>query len=206
MRLGLWDDAIAVQRGLGGGRARPRAARPHPGATSFDELHALDYLAYAYLQQGQDDKAREILDRVARGQALDNPHFAAAYALAAVPARYALERGQWTEAAALEVGAGLVPVGHSSRTRRRSPAFARADRRGAQRRHPRARRQRAGAARRAAEGGAVDAKIAYWAGPDRDPAPRGRGVDGQAEGRKDEAVDAHERRRRTSRTRRTSTR
>src|SRR5690606_18142396 len=69
---------------------------------SFDELHALDYLEYAYLQTGQDAAAAEAAERAARGGATDRPlTMAAAYALAAIPARYRLERGDWKGAAQL---------------------------------------------------------------------------------------------------------
>jgi len=79
----------------------PRENLPEAGVVSFpcDDRkydHAGERLvanAVPFLQQGRDVKAREILDRVRAALRLDNPNFAAAYALAAVPARYALERG-----------------------------------------------------------------------------------------------------------------
>ncbi len=101
-RLGLWDESIQSNL-ASAASAREHVARAHPGTTAFDELHALDYLAYAYLQEGQDAKARAVAQQVAAVETLDVPQFAAAYALLAVPARDALERGQWKEAAALEV-------------------------------------------------------------------------------------------------------
>jgi tetratricopeptide (TPR) repeat protein len=111
IRLGLWDDSIESNL------ASAETARAHvaktgpagPGAGSFDELHALDYLAYAYLQKGQDEKANGVLDRMKAVQTLDVPNFAAAYAMAAVPARYALERRRWSEAAALTVPPAPFP-------------------------------------------------------------------------------------------------
>src|SRR5262249_16157860 len=72
-----------------------------PGAIAFDALHAMDYLEYAYLQTGQDALARAIVDSVERVTALDRPVFQAGYALAAIPARYALERRDWKSAAQL---------------------------------------------------------------------------------------------------------
>jgi hypothetical protein len=100
-RLGLWQDSIASN--LDSARsARELAARRTPGKVAFDELHALDYLEYAYLQVGQEDKAAEVRDAVAKVTVLDDPtSFAAAFAIAAVPARWALERRAWGEAAAL---------------------------------------------------------------------------------------------------------
>ncbi len=99
-RLGLWEESIASNRSSLEA-AQAIAAHNHPGTTPFDGLHAYDYLEYAYLQLGDDAHAREVRDAVVAVRALDEPAFQAAYALAAVPARYALERHQWQEAAAL---------------------------------------------------------------------------------------------------------
>ena len=99
-RLGMWKESI--DSNIASARtAQAWIAGTLPGATAFDALHAMDYLEYAYLQTGQDDKAREIADRVANVTSFDNPQFAAGYALAAVPARHALEHRSWKEAAAL---------------------------------------------------------------------------------------------------------
>lgn len=104
-RLGLWDDSI--QSNLASAQAaRERAARMHPGAGSFDQLHALDYLVYAYLQEGRDASARRALEEMAAMTALDDQQPAAAYSFAAAPLRYALERHDWKAAAAIEVGPG----------------------------------------------------------------------------------------------------
>src|SRR5256712_12425819 len=69
----------------------------------------MDYLEYAYLQTGQDEKAREIADGVAKVTSFDVPQFAAGYALAAIPARHALERRAWKEAAALTAQPATFP-------------------------------------------------------------------------------------------------
>ncbi|HET8644038.1 MAG TPA: hypothetical protein VFO85_01040, partial [Vicinamibacteria bacterium] len=108
VRLGMWDDSIRSNQ-ESAAAARAHIEKTQPGAFSFDELHALDYLAYAFLQQGRDAKAREATGRVRSASRLDNANFAAAYALAAAPARYALERGRWSEAAALEVAPASFP-------------------------------------------------------------------------------------------------
>jgi hypothetical protein len=108
VRLGLWDEAVRSNQ-ESAAAARAHVRKNLPGATAFDELHAVDYLTYAYLQQGKDAKAREMVDLVRAVSKVDNAQFAAAYALAAVPARYALERGRWAEAAALEVGPAFFP-------------------------------------------------------------------------------------------------
>jgi hypothetical protein len=101
-RLAMWDDSITsniASRDM----ALRHVEKTKPGYASFDQLHALDYLAYAYLQQARDGDARRVLDEVAAVEKLDQPNFAAAYALAAVPARYTLERRDWSAAAGLTV-------------------------------------------------------------------------------------------------------
>jgi hypothetical protein len=99
VRLGMWpqtiDSNIASER-----RARAVA---RPEVIPFDALHADDYLAYAYLQRGEDDKVRAIVDELRAAKEIDTENFAAYYAFAAVPARYAIERHKWADAAALTV-------------------------------------------------------------------------------------------------------
>ena len=104
-RLGMWEDSIAANRSSADA-SRAYAAMRHREATEAEELHALDYMAYSYLQGGQDSKAKEIVDFAASVRKT-NPEleFSGAYALAAIPARYALERNAWSEAAALRVPA-----------------------------------------------------------------------------------------------------
>ena len=100
-RLGMWDDVVASNISAADA-AHQYAARYSPGATSFEELHSLDYLIYAYLQTAQDARARDVVQKVqAVGRTDAENDFAVAYAGGAVPARYALERRQWAEAAGL---------------------------------------------------------------------------------------------------------
>jgi tetratricopeptide (TPR) repeat protein len=107
-RLGLWDEC--VQSNIASAAAgRAVAAKSHPGAASFDALHAMDYLEYAYLQTGNDGKAREVLDEVGAASSFDEPNFAAGYSLVAVPARNALERRDWAAAARLELPSAPLP-------------------------------------------------------------------------------------------------
>jgi hypothetical protein len=107
-RLGMWPESIASN--LASAKAAQQGmARIHSSATAFDALHASDYLAYAYLQTGQDAKASEVAAQVAKVASLDQPQFSAGYAFAAIPARYALERRSWKEAAALEVSPAFFP-------------------------------------------------------------------------------------------------
>ena len=108
VRLGMWPETIASNI-ASANAARAYAASAHPGTTAFDNLHAYDYLAYAYLQRGEDEKVRQLVDELSTIKALDVENFAGYYALAAIPARYALERRHWAEAAALTVQpAGLL--------------------------------------------------------------------------------------------------
>ncbi len=97
-RLGLWQESISMNR------RSADAARNNPadGKISLHYLHALDYLAYAYLQRGEDPKAKAILDELTALKGPYQAHTASAYTFAAVPARIALERQQWTTAATLE--------------------------------------------------------------------------------------------------------
>ena len=95
-RLGLWQESIDWNI-----RSADAARKAN---SSMHFLHALDYLAYAYLQRAQDQKAQEVLDRAMSLEGPFDPinRAAGAYTLAAVPARLALERQQWADAAGLE--------------------------------------------------------------------------------------------------------
>jgi tetratricopeptide (TPR) repeat protein len=102
-RLGLWDESIASNL-ASADKARRYIERTTPGTAAFDELHAVDYLVYAYLQQGEVEKARALVERTAGVKKMDNAnHFAGAFAISAVPARFALERQDWRTAATLTV-------------------------------------------------------------------------------------------------------
>ena len=100
-RVGAWQESIDTNL------ASAAAARKDKAAA--EELHALDYQVYAYLQTAQDAAARKTMDGIAAiGARIDAsspgaaaPPLAGYYALAAIPARYTLERNAWTDAAAL---------------------------------------------------------------------------------------------------------
>ncbi len=107
-RLGLWEESI--ESNLASAKAaKEHVAKTHAGASAFDELHALDYLVYAYLQRAQDEKAKRLLDKVKAVDKVDAEVLAAAFAFAAIPARYALERRRWSEAAAIELQPSSFP-------------------------------------------------------------------------------------------------
>lgn len=98
-RLGDWDGVIR------GNLRAAAAALLHPagdrGELVSDEFpHAIEYLVYAYLQQGADDKAAAELQRMLDTEMMQ-PSFKTAFHLASTQARYALERRAWDEAAAL---------------------------------------------------------------------------------------------------------
>ncbi len=92
-RLGLWDDSIRSNL------AAEKAARQQ-GDTG-EELHAMDYLVYAYLQSGRPSDAAGVIRQLTTMTKLDESDFKIAYAATAMPIRYAVERRQWTEAAAI---------------------------------------------------------------------------------------------------------
>jgi tetratricopeptide (TPR) repeat protein len=100
-RLGYWQESIEVNSTSAEVVYKDLAASNQQGLGSANLLHAMDYLMYAYLQLGQDDAAQALLDETLAIEKMDAENFVAAYAFAAIPARYALERGQWAEAAAL---------------------------------------------------------------------------------------------------------
>ena len=60
-RLGMWEESIAANRSSADA-SRAYAKMRHRDATEAEELHALDYMAYSYLQEAQDTKAKEIVD------------------------------------------------------------------------------------------------------------------------------------------------
>jgi tetratricopeptide (TPR) repeat protein len=99
-RLGLWQEAIKSNLAAHAA-ARAYASRHHLADAWDEQLHAMDYLAYAYLQGAQDKKAWGVLEELNKLHRVDPPTFKVAYALSAIPARYALERRQWSEAAKL---------------------------------------------------------------------------------------------------------
>ena len=102
-RTGYWQDSV-------NSNVAAAASAKRVGQTA-EELHANDYLTYAYLQMGQDDAARRVVNSLPEIATRFEPKVvisgaagpaAGYFALAAIPARYALERGDWTQAAQLK--------------------------------------------------------------------------------------------------------
>src|SRR6201982_1485111 len=94
-RVGYWKESIAANQ------ASARAAKADKAAT--DQLHGQDYMVYAYLQLAQDNNARAVIDEMAKSASFGPEERGGPFALAASPARYMVERGDWRGAAELEV-------------------------------------------------------------------------------------------------------
>jgi len=99
-RLGLWQEGIRSNLAAKKS-AQAFAVRNHLSGVWDEQFHALDYLTYAYLQGAQDKHALGVLDELNRIPKAQPESFKVAYAAAAIPARYALERRRWDEAAKL---------------------------------------------------------------------------------------------------------
>ena len=100
-RLGLWEDSITSNL------AARDAARQQgdPG----EELHAMDYLVYAYLQSGRDKDAAEVIQQLNNMPKVNSDDFKIAYASTAMPIRYVVERGQWADAVGIVPPTGAPP-------------------------------------------------------------------------------------------------
>ena len=99
-RLGYWDDSIASNLA-----ARKAASDEHDVG---EELHAMDYLTYAYLQRGRDADAVAMLADT-RGMTLKAAQFKSGYAATAIAVRVAVERKDWDAASKIEVLPGSAP-------------------------------------------------------------------------------------------------
>jgi hypothetical protein len=102
-RLGLWQESIDSNLASAASAQKNNA----PG----NELHAKDYLIYAYLQGAQDREAKKALEMPPPGRADDPQYMNWLYAMGASPARFAVERHRWAEAAALPVPPNTFPGG-----------------------------------------------------------------------------------------------
>jgi tetratricopeptide (TPR) repeat protein len=102
-RLGLWQESIDSNLASAASAKKNNA----PG----NELHAKDYLIYAYLQVAQDREAKKALEAPPTGRSEDPQYMNWLYAMGTSPARYAVERHQWAEAAVLEAPPNTFPGG-----------------------------------------------------------------------------------------------
>jgi tetratricopeptide (TPR) repeat protein len=102
-RLGYWQESVETN-------IHSAQVARREGQTS-EELHASDYQTYAYLQTGQDVRAKKMVESLAEIEKRFDPNkliagaappVAGYFAMASIPARYALERGDWKAAASLQ--------------------------------------------------------------------------------------------------------
>ncbi len=100
-RLGLWDDSIVSNLAA-------RAAA-HDQGDRGEELHAMDYLTYAYLQRGRDADAQRVVAELREMGATGAGEFKIGYAATAMPVRLAVERHAWTDALELQTLPGSAP-------------------------------------------------------------------------------------------------
>lgn len=100
-RLGLWDDSIRSNL------ASEASAREHGDA--MGQLHAMDYLVYAYMQTGRAKEAGDVVDQMRAIPNLDMSDFAIAYAATAMPIRIAVEQARWADASATNTPDGAPP-------------------------------------------------------------------------------------------------
>ncbi len=98
VRLGDWPEVIEWNR------HSSEAALEHQanGAISHHYIHAVDYLAYAHLQRGEDEMAEAVVED-ALAKEPHQPTFVSAFHAASMPARLAVERRDWERARELEV-------------------------------------------------------------------------------------------------------
>jgi hypothetical protein len=109
-RLGMWQRSI--DSNLAAHTAALNYVHASRGPRSYDQetLHTMDYLEYAYLQMAQDGPAKQVVDELAGFREIDSANLAGAYAVAAIPVRYALERHDWAAAASLSEPAIGFPL------------------------------------------------------------------------------------------------
>lgn len=153
--LGMWGDSIRANRAAEAA-ANDYTAKNFPDATNPSLPHLLDFLEVAYLQLAKDREAKLIVDEIPRLKNFTSVGLGVETALAAIPARYALERGRWGEAARLPVRESQYPAAQSISYFARALGAARSD-------NPRAARDEI-AHLRDIEGRLVAAKDDYWAG------------------------------------------
>jgi hypothetical protein len=100
-RLGMWNESVASNQ------AARRVAHEH-GDTG-EELHAMDYLTYAYLQLGRSDDAAKVVADLHEMRELQGKNFKVGYAATAMPTRLAVERADWKQAVLLEPATDAPP-------------------------------------------------------------------------------------------------
>jgi hypothetical protein len=107
-RLGLWNESIASNLKSADLATKDEAASAN-GEARDQRLHAMDYLEYAYLQSGRVSQAKAVLDEMNSLKPIPGLTLTGGYANAAIPARYALERGDWEASSTLQPATDTVP-------------------------------------------------------------------------------------------------
>lgn len=107
-RLGLWDECINSNN------AAAYSAKCYAEAAGMnghwdEELHALDYLVYGYLQKADNTSAKKQWDYLNTIHNVEPVNFKVLYAFAAIPSRYVLENKMWNEAASLKIHPANFP-------------------------------------------------------------------------------------------------
>jgi hypothetical protein len=110
--LGMWEDSIRSNL-ASKAAAADYAAKNFPDQTHPSVPHLLDFIVYAYLQTAKDGEARQVVDSIPNLKKFFVVQLAQDTALAAIPARFALERGRWVEAAQLPVRDSQFPAAQS---------------------------------------------------------------------------------------------
>jgi tetratricopeptide (TPR) repeat protein len=100
-RLGMWRQSIDANRAATAAGLAYVREELGPDAFNGEAVHSMDYMEYAYLQMGQDRDAKRVVDELLTFRRANVPNLPMAYAIAAMPARYAVERRNWSEAAVL---------------------------------------------------------------------------------------------------------
>jgi tetratricopeptide (TPR) repeat protein len=102
-RLGYWQESIESNLAS--------AAAAQKDGVAGEQLHAMDYMVYAYLQGAQDLEVTKLIESMPSPRQSDPTYFAALYSTASMPARYAVERHRWAEAAAIAMPKDIFPGG-----------------------------------------------------------------------------------------------
>ena len=109
-RLGLWQQSIDSNRAAHDSAIAYVRKTIGEGGYDGETVHSMDYIEYAYLQTAQDGKAKQVRDELLAYSKSAAVNLPTAYAVAAIPARYAVERNDWKMAATLETPAVGFPL------------------------------------------------------------------------------------------------
>src|SRR4029077_4398123 len=107
-RVGLWDESISSNL-KSAELAAAAEVNSKNGEARDQRLHALDYLVYAELQSGRVSKAKAVIDGMNALPPVSGVTLTGNYGASAIPARYAIELGNWEQASQLRVAEGGVP-------------------------------------------------------------------------------------------------